>query len=130
VTITGTDFEGASAVSFGGTPATSYTVNSEGQITAIAPATSKPSTVPVSVTTIAGKATSPTSFNTTACVVPNLTGKKLKASKKKLKKADCKIGKVRKLEGATAKTGKVVKQNPKPGKVLAPGSKVSIKLGG
>jgi PASTA domain len=38
--------------------------------------------------------------------------------------------KVKKKEGVTAKTGKVVKQNPKPGKILAPGSKVSVKLGG
>lgn len=37
---------------------------------------------------------------------------------------------MKKKEGVTAKTGKVVKQNPKPGKILAPGSKVSVKLGG
>jgi hypothetical protein len=38
VTITGTGFTGASAVSFGGTPATAFTVNSDSQITATAPA--------------------------------------------------------------------------------------------
>jgi hypothetical protein len=63
------------------------------------------------------------------CVVPKLSGKKLKAVKKKLVAADCKLGKVKKLNGATAKTGKVKKQSPKPGKVLALGSKVSVKLG-
>ncbi|MFI1963269.1 beta strand repeat-containing protein [Streptomyces pathocidini] len=38
VTITGTGFTSATAVSFGGTPATSFTVNSATQITATAPA--------------------------------------------------------------------------------------------
>jgi hypothetical protein len=38
VTITGTDFLGASGVTFGGTPATAYTVDSATQITVTAPA--------------------------------------------------------------------------------------------
>jgi len=38
VTITGTGFTGASAVDFGATPATSFTVNSDTQITATSPA--------------------------------------------------------------------------------------------
>ena len=53
---------------------------------------------------------------------------KLKAAKKALKKASCKPGKVSKRNGATAKTGKVKKQSPKPGKVLAPGAKVKLTL--
>jgi IPT/TIG domain/PASTA domain len=133
VTITGTDLEGASAVSFGTVPATSFAVNSDSQITAITPA-SAAGAVNVAVTTIAGTATSTQQFTSTApaatCIVPKLTGKKLKAARKAIKKADCKIGKVKKLEGATTKTGKVVKQNPKAGKVLAAGSKVNVKLGG
>ena len=38
VTITGSNFTGATAVSFGGVPATSFTINSNTQITAVAPA--------------------------------------------------------------------------------------------
>jgi hypothetical protein len=38
VTITGTDFTGASTVNFGSAPATSFTVNSDTQITASVPA--------------------------------------------------------------------------------------------
>ena len=62
------------------------------------------------------------------CVVPSLSGKKLKAAKKKLKKADCKLGKVTKKDGATGKTGKVKKQSPKAGKSLTAGSKVAVTL--
>jgi beta-lactam-binding protein with PASTA domain len=36
---------------------------------------------------------------------------------------------VTKTGGVTSSAGKVVKQNPKAGKVLAPKSKVSVKLG-
>ena len=46
-------------------------------------------------------------FEYEACVVPKLKGKTLKAARKALKKADCKLGKVK-------GKGKVVSQNPKP----------------
>lgn len=131
VTVTGTDFASVSGVSFGGVPATSFTVAGEGQLTAIAPAAKKTGAVDVTVTTVAG--TTPVvatdKFTYKACVVPKLNGKKLKAAKKKLKKASCKLGKVTRRKGVTNKTGKVVKQNPKPGKQLAPGSKVKVTLG-
>ena len=109
--------------------ATAYTVGSEGEITATAPAGAVGKS-DVTVTTVAG--TSPLvaadSFAYTACIVPKLKGKKLKAAKKSIKKADCRLGKVMKKKGATAKTGKIKTQNPKPGKVLAPGSKVGVTL--
>ncbi len=57
VTITGTNFTGASAVHFGATPATTYTVHSATSIDATAPPGS--GTVDITVTTPAG--TSPTS---------------------------------------------------------------------
>jgi IPT/TIG domain/PASTA domain len=134
VTIAGTDLDGATAVTFGGVPATLFAVDSESQITAIAPAAAA-GAVNVAVTTVAGAATSAQQFTYAApapaptCIVPKLTGKKLKAAKNGLTKADCVLGKVKKLNGATAKSGKVVKQSPKAGKVLAPGSKVSVRLG-
>jgi len=52
VTLTGTGFTGATAVVFGILPATSFTVNSDTQITAVAPPGL--GTVPVTVTTAAG----------------------------------------------------------------------------
>lgn len=127
VVIAGANFAGVTGVSFGSVPAT-FTVNSEGQITAAAPPSKTLSAVPVTVTTAAGSATSAQAFAYKGCKVPQLKGKKLKAAKKKLRKADCKPGKVKKLHDATAKSGKVTKQNPKPGKILAPGAKIKITL--
>jgi len=127
VVIGGTNFASVTGVSFGSAPA-AFTVNSEGQITATAPPSKSLSKVSVTVTTAAGSATSAQTFAYKGCKVPQLNGKKLKAAKKKLSKADCKLGKVKKLHGATSKSGKVTNQNPKPGKLLAPGAKVKITL--
>ncbi|HTR74439.1 MAG TPA: PASTA domain-containing protein [Solirubrobacterales bacterium] len=63
------------------------------------------------------------------CVVPRLKGKKLKAAKRKLKAARCKVGKVTIKKGVTARSGKVIKQGAKPGRVLAVGTKVKLVLG-
>ncbi|MFF2848229.1 IPT/TIG domain-containing protein, partial [Streptomyces sp. NPDC058001] len=52
VVLTGSGFSGATAVTFGGTAATSYIVNSATQITAVAPAGT--GAVPVTVTTVGG----------------------------------------------------------------------------
>jgi hypothetical protein len=127
VAITGTNFATVTGVSFGSVPA-AFTVNSEGQITTAAPPSKTLSAVPVTVTTAAGSATSTQAFAYKGCKVPQLAGKKLKAAKKKISKADCKLNKVKKLHGATAKSGKVTKQNPKPGKILAPGAKIKVTL--
>lgn len=128
VKIVGTDFNAASAVKFGSTPATGFTVESDTQITAIAPRSTKVGAVDVTVTTLAG--TSPTAradhFYYEGCAVPKLKGKTLKTAKKALRQADCKLGKVKRSEG---RPGKVLKQSPKPGKVLKSGSKVSVTVG-
>lgn len=60
VVITGTNFTGATAVSFNGVPATSYTVNDATQITATMPAGA--ATGVISVTTAGGTATSSSAF--------------------------------------------------------------------
>ncbi len=57
VTITGTNLGGATGVTFGSTAASSFTVNSETQITAVTPAESA-GTVPVTVTTPGGTSNS------------------------------------------------------------------------
>ncbi len=130
VKITGTDFTTASTVKFGATPAAGYAVISDTEMTATAPEAAKGGPVDLTVTTIAGTSltNSGARFDYQACVVPKLKGNKLKAAKTRLRNAGCKIGKVKKLAGAKPKTGKVTKQNPKPRKVLIPGSKVNVTL--
>jgi hypothetical protein len=130
VTISGTDFTTVSAVRFGLNAAISFAVGSETQITAVAPP-GTPGTTDITVTTVAGTSpvTAADQFRYTACVVPNLNAKKLKAAKKKLRKAGCKAGKVTREDGVTAKTGKVVGQSPKPGGKLKSGTKVKLILG-
>jgi IPT/TIG domain/PASTA domain len=135
VTLSGTDLENTTGVTFGGAPATSFAAVSEGQLTAVAPASATAGEAQVSVTTVAGKATSPQAFTYEAppppaprCVVPKLAGSKLRGAKKALSAARCRLGKVTKVKGATAKNGKVSSQSKKPGTKLAAGAKVNLTL--
>ena len=146
VTITGTDLENATSVTFGSTPVASDSVDSEGQITAVAPASASAATVPVRVVTIAGKATASQRFDYVAapvaaapapeppkpavrrCVVPKLKGRDLSAAKAALRKADCRAGKVTQLEGATSRSGKVATQSRRPGAMVPAGAKVNLTL--
>jgi IPT/TIG domain/PASTA domain len=128
VTITGTNLNAASAIKFGPTPAAGFTVESDTQITAISPPSTTAGLIDVSVTTLAGTsaAVNGGQFFYEGCVVPKLKGKKLRSSRKTLRRSDCKIGSIKRRKG---KPGRVIKQNPKPGMVLAPGTKVNVTVG-
>lgn len=67
-----------------------------------------------------------TRFLYEGCVVPRLKGKSLKSGKKALRR---KIGTIERRKGKASKVGKVVNQNPKPGKVLPPKTKVNLTVG-
>ena len=73
VVITGTNFIGATAVRFGTVNATSFTVNSATQITAVSPAGTVGSTVQVSVTTPAGTSANTAADDFTYQGVPTVT---------------------------------------------------------
>jgi PASTA domain-containing protein/List-Bact-rpt repeat protein len=62
------------------------------------------------------------------CVVPKVKGKKLRAAKRALRKAHCSAGKVTTAFSRSVKKGRVISQKPKPGKKLAAGSKVKLKV--
>lgn len=130
VTISGTNLNGASSVMFGSIPAASFTVVNEEKITAVAPAQAQVGSVDIVATTLAGE--SPTgradSFLYRGCTVPKLAAKRLGPAKAALRRAGCSVGKVSKVKGPAKKQGKVIRQNPKPGRVLASGTKVAIKL--
>ncbi|WP_312317284.1 IPT/TIG domain-containing protein [Stenotrophomonas sp.] len=72
VIITGSNFSGATAVTFGATPATNYTVNSATQITATAPAGAA-GTVDISVTTAGGTSTTSAADRFTYVAAPTVT---------------------------------------------------------
>jgi IPT/TIG domain/PASTA domain len=63
------------------------------------------------------------------CIVPKLSGKSLKATETKIEGADCRLGKVTRLKGATARSGKILGQSEKPGSVLPAGAVVKVTLG-
>ena len=129
VNVIGTDFTRVSGVSFGSLPASRYTVHSENQIVATAPPAIGKENAPITITTIAGSATFPQPFSYRGCLVPKLKGVKLKGAKKRLRDAECLPGKVRRAQGVGANTGRVIKQKPRPGTLLAPGARVFMKLG-
>jgi hypothetical protein len=63
------------------------------------------------------------------CTVPKLKGKRLKKAKKKLRNANCSLGKVKKGKVKKGKKGKgkrVKKQKPKAGTLLPQGSTVNV----
>jgi IPT/TIG domain/PASTA domain len=132
VTISGKNFANASAVKFGAAPAASFTVDSDTKITATVPRSARPGKVDVVVTTLAGDNVN-TRFDDyvyRACVVPAVKNKTLKVAKTLLRRRGCKLGHVKKVDAPKpSKVGKVLRQTPKPGKVLAPGSRVRISLG-
>jgi IPT/TIG domain/PASTA domain len=131
VTVTGADFTSASAVKFGTEPAAAFKVESDSEIVATAPNSAKVNTVDVTVTTIAGTSAAARAdhFTYSGCVVPKLNKKKLGKAKDLIRGAGCAVGKVTKTDGVTSKTGKVIKQGPNAGKVVARGTKVNLKLG-
>jgi hypothetical protein len=64
------------------------------------------------------------------CKVPNLKGKRLVVARKSSVEGGCKLGRVAKKKGVTARSGKVVKQSPKAGTMRAAGTKIEVVLGG
>jgi Divergent InlB B-repeat domain/PASTA domain len=64
----------------------------------------------------------------TACIVPKLRGKTVKKAKKALKRAHCRLGKVRRPKGHRKGALVVRSSTPKAGKKLGAGAKVGVKL--
>jgi len=133
VKISGHDFTEVTAVRFGSTLATSFTVDSEGLITAVSPPTATAGTVDITIAAAGGS--SPTiaadQFTylappTEVCHVPKLKHASLRQARKRLRRAGCTLGKV---SGSKTRSAKVVKQRPRPGKELRKGGKVSVRLG-
>lgn len=126
VVITGTGFAEVGAVTFGTTPAVSFEVESESQITAVAPPSGSLGETNVTVGTPAGSAAA--AFTYRGCLVPRLRGKGLAAAKRLLSQAGCRAGALKTPRGKRARRGRVLAQTPRPAAVLPPGAKVSLVL--
>jgi hypothetical protein len=138
ISIGGENFAEVTGVSFGSIGA-SYNVDSETTITATVPAGSPASSVPVTVTTAAGRSEAPVSYTyesspasvpppVPVCRVPKLKGRHLTAVRKMLARNGCQLGRVRKRGHATPHSGRVKKQVPRPETVLPSGGKVEVTL--
>ncbi len=131
VVVAGSDFDEVGTVSFGTTPAASFSVDSPSQITAVSPPAAAAGAVDVAVTTAGGTSASTSADRFTyrspkKCVVPKLRLKRLRAARKALRRAGCRLGKVR---GRRSKKAVVKKQHPRPRTVLPRGGRVSVKVG-
>lgn len=65
----------------------------------------------------------------TRCHVPALRGTTVAGARRRLRRADCRLGVITKSRGVTAKTGRVVHQGEPAGSSLAQDARVGIRLG-
>ncbi len=63
------------------------------------------------------------------CLVPRLAHRQLTAARKSLRAAHCRLSKVTRAKGVSAKRGRVTRQSPKPGRALPAGAAVTVRLG-
>jgi serine/threonine-protein kinase len=62
-------------------------------------------------------------------VVPNVYGKTLAKASARIRKANCRVGKIVKAFSRLKKRGMVLAEKPKPGTALRSGAKVNLILG-
>jgi Tol biopolymer transport system component len=64
------------------------------------------------------------------CVVPPVVGQRLAAARKRIARANCRVGRVRKAHVRSKRqVGRVIAQSPKPGTRRAAGTRVSLVVG-
>jgi hypothetical protein len=125
IVLTGFNFSEVTKVTVGGVPAKSFSAQSEAQLSVVVPSGKTLEPVAIAVTNTAGSGETPDVFSYQGCQVPRLTGKTLKVAKARLKAAGCALGRIK---GKRRGKVKVVKQSPKAGALVAPGTKVNVKL--
>jgi len=63
------------------------------------------------------------------CKVPRVIGMRLAVARKKIGRANCMVGRVRRVRAAAPRAGKVLGQSPRAGAVRARGTKVALTVG-
>jgi hypothetical protein len=69
---------------------------------------------------------SPSTGGVRRCVIPRLKGKKLPVARRAIERAQCSIGKVRRVHSSRVKKGRVISQSPPAGRSRSGGTKVSL----
>jgi hypothetical protein len=141
VRVTGSEFTGVSSIRFGGVPAPSFSVESDGSLTAVAPPVPPSRQVaPVTVVTNAGESPVSSYFEylspespspesqpkSPRCVVPNLMGRRLAVARSKAKRALCAIGTVGRPRHKANGSVFVVRQSPEPSAVGREGTTINV----
>jgi hypothetical protein len=134
VTLFGKNFAELESVSVGGS-LVGYSVDSESELTIKMPASASAASVPIAVTTAAGRAELPSAYTYAdanpvipprGCVVPKLKGRSLAAAKSVLSQRNCKLGKVR--HGAREADARIKRQAPAPQTALPAGGMVKVTM--
>src|SRR3954452_10385315 len=63
------------------------------------------------------------------CIVPQVIGTRIAVARKRISRAHCSVGSVRRIHAAARRAGKVIRQSPRPGAVRPRGAKVSLVVG-
>jgi PASTA domain len=63
------------------------------------------------------------------CVVPKVIGMRLAVARKRLGRANCRVGTVRRARAKPKKAGKVISQSPRPRSVRARNARVNLVVG-
>jgi hypothetical protein len=136
VKLFGKNFAELESVTVGATEV-GYTVDSESELTIKMPASASATSVPIAVTTAAGRAELPSAYAYAnpvgpppGCVVPKLKGRSLAAAKSVLGQRNCKLGKVHVSRRGTkdART-RIRSQAPTPQTALPAGGMVEVTMG-
>lgn len=90
---------------------------------------STPVAVPPSPVPSAARSASPSRRAAKTCEVPKLLGLRLKAARRKLRAAECRVGAVTARQNARAGTAAVIRQTPAAGKLVARRARVAVRLG-
>jgi hypothetical protein len=125
VQISGGGFETATGVSFGGRPASSFTVKSPNLIEAVSPQMPRGVNVRIHVAASSGTATANRDFTFIGCHVPRMRGARVQRARRTIVEAGCKVGQVKPAR-TSRKPLRVVGVTPRPGTWAEPGTAVAL----
>jgi hypothetical protein len=125
VQISGGGFETATGVTFGGRPASSFTIKSPNLIEAVSPPVPRGVNVRIHVAAPSGTATANRDFTFIGCHVPRVRGAKVQRARRAIVEAGCKVGMLN--AAATAREPlRVIGVLPRPGTWTEPGTAVDL----